>query len=198
MSREVHVRFCEGLGVKFPRATHLVIACEREHDARRLMQVLPKRFGRYGLQLHPTKTQLIAFQRPDKQDKGGTGKSTFDFLGFTHYWGKSRWGEWIIKRRTARKRQSRTLSALWKWCRTHRHLPMNEQYRTLCQKLRGHYQYFGIRGNIRMLGKVYRQAEKAWRYWLSRRSQKSVIPWERFKFFQEIFPLPQPKIVHSI
>lgn len=179
-------------------ADDFVIACEREHDARRLMQVLPKRFGRYGLQLHPTKTQLIAFQKPDKLDKGGTGKGTFDFLGFTHYWGKSRWGKWIIKRRTARKRLSRTLTALWKWCRTHRHLPMNEQYRILGQKLRGHYQYFGIRGNYQMLMKVYQQAERAWRYWLSHRSQKSAIPWERFKFFQEIFPLPQPRIVHPI
>jgi RNA-directed DNA polymerase len=177
-------------------ADDFVIACELEHDARRLMQVLPKRFGRFGLQLHPTKTQLIAFQKPDTLDKGEARRGTFDFLGFTHYWMKSRRGYWIITRRTARKRLSRTLSALWKWCRKCRHLPMKEQYRMLCQKLQGHYQYYGVRGNYRMLEKVYWYAGKAWRYWLSHRSQKSAIPWERFNLLAVIFPLPKPHIVH--
>jgi RNA-directed DNA polymerase len=177
-------------------ADDFVIACELESDARRLMQVLPKRFGRYGLQLHPTKTQLIAFQKPSAKDAGGARKRTFDFLGFTHYWTKSRKGNQVIKRQTARKRLKRALSAIWDWCRTHYHLPMTEQYRILCQKLRGHFQYYGIRGNYRMLEKVYRFAEKAWRHWLSRRSQKGAIPWERFDVFRVLFPLPKPKIVH--
>ena len=179
-------------------ADDFVIACELESDARRLMQVLPKRFGRYGLQLHPTKTQLIKFQRLDQQDKGGAGKRTFDFLGFTHYWAKSRRGYWVIKRHTARKRLNRTLTAIWEWCRRHRHLPMREQYDMLCKKLRGHFQYYGIRDNYRMLEMVFRYAEKAWRYWLGRRSQKSAIPWERYNLLRAIFPLPKPKIIHPI
>jgi RNA-directed DNA polymerase len=178
-------------------ADDFVIACELESDARRLMQVLPKRFGRYGLQLHPTKTQLIEFQKPAQKDEGGAKKRTFGFLGFTHYWAKSRKGHWVIKRQTARKRQSRTLTTLWAWCRTHRHLAVTEQFRQLSLKLRGHFQYYGICGNYRQLEKVFRYAEKAWHHWLSRRSQKGGIPWERFDFFRELFPLPKPTIVHG-
>lgn len=178
-------------------ADDFVIACELANDARRLMPVLTKRFGRFGLQLHPTKTQLIAFQKPSSQDEGGTGKHTFDFLGFTHYWTKSRRGYWVIKRQTARKRLRRTLTAIWEWCRSHRHLPLAEQYRRLCLKIQGHYQYYGIRGNSRMLEKVYWYGVKAWRYWLSHRSQKSAITWKRFEHLRELFPLPKPKIVHA-
>lgn len=178
-------------------ADDFVIACQREDDARRVMEVLPKRFARFGLQLHPTKTQMIAFQKPSKTDKSGMRKHTFDFLGFTHYWSKSRQGNWVIKRQTARKRLSRTLSAVWEWCRTHRHRPMAEQYQKLCQKLRGHFQYYGIRGNYRMMEKVYRYVEKAWRYWLSRRSRKSTITWGQFHLLRVLYPLPKPKIIHT-
>ena len=179
-------------------ADDFVIGCEREADARRIMAVLPKRFARYGLTIHPSKTTLIAFRKPATQQGTDRGNGTFDFLGLTHYWTKSRRGYWVIKRRTARKRLRRTKKALWRWCRANRHAPLKDQYRMLCLKLRGHFQYYGIRGNFRLLDEVRRYAEKAWRYWLSRRSSKSVIGWEKFQRLLQTYVLPTPKIVHTI
>jgi len=179
-------------------ADDFVIGCEREADARRIMAVLPKRFARYGLTIHPSKTTLIAFRKPEARQASADGNGTFDFLGLTHYWTKSRRGYWVIKRRTARKRLRRTKKALWRWCRANRHAPLKDQYRMLCLKLRGHFQYYGIRGNFRLLDEVRRHAEKAWRYWLSRRSSKSAIGWEKFQRLLQTYVLPTPKIVHTI
>jgi len=175
-----------------------ILGCEVEADARRIMTVLPKRFARFGLTIHPQKTALIAFSKPSARAEGTQGKSTFEFLGFTHYWTRSRRGYWVIKRRTAKKRLRRTLTALWQWCRAHRHRTVEEQHQDLCQKLRGHYQYYGIRGNYRLLAVVLRQAEKAWRYWLNRRSQKGPITGNKLEQWRAHFPLPTPRIVHNI
>jgi len=177
-------------------ADDFVAGFEREEDAQRLMEVLPKRFARFGLQIHPTKSKLVDFRKP--RGGGGKGKGSFDFLGFTHHWGKSRRGYWVIKRKTAKKRQRRAIQSMREWCKKNRHLPLLIQYRTLCKKLRGHIQYYGIRGNSRALGAVVHEVTKAWRFWLSRRSQKSNIIWDKFKVLQERLPLPKPRIVHQI
>jgi RNA-directed DNA polymerase len=179
-------------------ADDFVIGCEREDDARRVMAVLPKRFARFGLTIHPQKTRLVDFRKPARRGEAGIGNGTCEFLGFTHYWMKSRRGYWVIKRRTASKRLRRTMRALWQWCRDQRHTPLTAQYRTLCQKLRGHYQYYGIRGNYPRLERLYEHAGHAWRYWLSRRSHQSAIPWERFDRLHVRFPRPAPRIVHAI
>jgi group II intron reverse transcriptase/maturase len=92
-------------------ADDFVIGCELESDARRIMEVLPRRFGRYGLTIHPEKTKLVKFGKPPKKEQAGPKNETFDFLGFTHYWAKSRRGYWVIKRKTARKRQRRSIKA---------------------------------------------------------------------------------------
>ena len=84
-----------------------VMGCELEADARKLMAVLPKRFARFGLRIHPTKTALIAFRKPEAHAGADSGNGTFDLLGLTHYWTKSRQGFWVFKRRTARKRLRR-------------------------------------------------------------------------------------------
>jgi group II intron reverse transcriptase/maturase len=179
-------------------ADDFVIGCEREEDARRIMAVLPKRFARFGLTIHPTKTVLVSFRKPDSRKEADTGNGTFEFLGFTHYWARSRRGYWVIKRKTSGKRLRRAQKALWQWCRSYRHTSLPEQYRQLCQKLRGHYQYYGIRGNYRRLDTLCKYAAKAWRYWLSRRSHTSAIPWEKFDRLHDRFPLPAPRIVHAI
>jgi group II intron reverse transcriptase/maturase len=179
-------------------ADDFVIGCEREDDARRIMAVLPKRFARFGLTIHPQKTRLEAFRKPGRTVESGHGNGTFEFLGFTHYWTTSRRGYWVIKRTTAKKRLRRAMKAVWQWCRNHRHDPLREQYRRLSQKLQGHYQYYGIRGNYRKLAVLYQMAETAWRYWLSRRSQQSAIRWEKFCKLLEVYPLPKPSIVHGI
>jgi RNA-directed DNA polymerase len=179
-------------------ADEFVIGCELEADARRIMAVLPKRFARYGLTIHPTKTALIAFGKPAGRRGVEPRNGPCDFLGFTHYWTTSRRGFWVIKRRTARKRLRRTQKSWWRWCRANRHAPLKDQHQMLCRKWRGHFRYYGIQGNVRLLEEVRRWAEKAWRYWLSRRSSKSVIGWEKFQQLLETSVLPTPRIVHNI
>jgi RNA-directed DNA polymerase len=195
--REVRPRL-KGRAFLIRFADDFCIGCEREGDARKIMAVLPKRFARFGLTIHPEKTALIAFGKPDARQASAQGNGTFEFLGLTHYWAKSRRGFWVIKRRAARKRLRRTQKALWRWCRANRHAPVRYQYQMLCLKLRGHFRYYGIRGNFRLLEEVRRYAEKAWRYWLSRRSSKSAIGWEKFQRLLQTYVLPTPKIVHTI
>jgi RNA-directed DNA polymerase len=179
-------------------ADDFIIGCQLEGDARRVLQVLPKRFARFGLTMHPEKTALIPFRDPDSKSTSDGGNGTFDFLGLTHYWARSRWGTWVIKRRTARKPLRRARRSLWQWCRSNRHRPLKEQHRILSQKLRGHFHYYAIRSNYWMLEAIFLHAKKAWRYWLSRRSHKSYISWERFEGLLLTYPLPRPRILHDI
>jgi group II intron reverse transcriptase/maturase len=184
-------------------ADDAVMGFECESDARRVLEVLPKRFARYGLRLHPSKTRLVRFERPPRQDppdgSGGSSRpGTFELLGFTHYWGRSRRGHWVVKRRTAAGRLSRSLQAVSGWCRRHRHEPLGEQHRVLTQKLRGHYGYYGITGNYDALVCFYRAVERHWRRWLGRRSQRGWLSWAAFRRLLREYPLPQPVVVHSI
>ena len=119
-------------------ADDAVLVFEHEDDARRVMAVIAQRFERFGLMLHPQKTRLVDFQRP-RNDGGGPCSSSFDLLGSTHYWGRSLQGHWVVKRRTAKDRLRRSLTAISAWCRTHRHRPVREQQAALNQKLRGYY-----------------------------------------------------------
>ena len=198
MSGDVHVRFCERLEGKFLRATRLVIGFQREDDAKRVMEVLPKRFEKYGLAIHPEKSRLLAFGKPASGKEVTRGDNTFDFLGFTHYWARTRRGYWVIKRKTARKKVRKTVQALWTWCRNNRHMDLAGQHRILCSKLRGHFQYFGVRCNMRAMEAVRHHAERAWKYWLHRRSSKKAMSWEKFEALRSCMPLPTPKIIHSM
>jgi len=181
------------------RLLHFIIGFAMEEDARRVMDVLPKRFNRFHLTIHPEKTVLVEFKPPPLRKKSEAGKGTFDFLGFTHYWAKSRRGYWVVKRKTIGKRLRRSMKAMWQWCRANRHEYLNEQYKALCSKLRGYYQYYGICGNYKLLEVVCEHTQRAWRYWLSRRSQRSHISWQKFMAtLQEKLPLPKPRIVHDI
>jgi group II intron reverse transcriptase/maturase len=178
-------------------ADDFVMGFSCEEDARRVMDVLPKRFGRYGLTLHPEKTRLVPFRPPQRRSTGASAEpDTFDLLGFTHYWGHSRKRNWVIKRKTAKGRLKRSLKAIWVWCKTHRHRPMKEQQRTLNQKLRGHYGYYGITGNSLALAHFSFMVRRIWRRWLARRSRKR-LSWERFNALEHAFPLALPVVVHS-
>ena len=177
-------------------ADDFVIGTEREEDARRLMKVLSKRFNKYGLDLHPEKTRLLDFRKPSRE--ATRGDNTFDFLGFTHYWAKSLAGNWVIKRKTSSKKVRKTVQELWEWCRINRHKKLDEQYRILCSKLRGHYQYFGIRCNMRAMEAVLHHAKRAWKYWLNRRTRKKTINWDVFDKLLERIPLPKPRIIHNV
>jgi group II intron reverse transcriptase/maturase len=178
-------------------ADDFVICFERQEDARRVTEVLPKRMEKYGLTLHPEKTRLVEFRPPSPEDKGRGGPGNFDLLGFRHYWGKSRWGRWVVKRKTATSRLSRALKKVALWCRLNRHRPIQEQHHCLKQKVRGHYSYYGITGNWAALTAFAREVENRWYKWLSRRSQKGLKP-EGFWRLLKQFPLPAPRVVHSV
>jgi hypothetical protein len=192
MRREFHVRFCEGGGVRFPSATRLVFVFGRKEDALRVLDVLPKRFGGYGLTLHPDKTRLVPFRRPDRVDGGEDGPGTFDLLGFTHHWGLSRKGHWVVMKRTAKDRFNRTLRRIVEWCRRHRHDRLEKQHRALSLKLRGHYAYFGVTSNMRSLKRVLYEVERIWKKWLGRRSQRAKKNWEQMRRLLDRFPLQLP------
>jgi RNA-directed DNA polymerase len=183
-------------------ADDFVILFTHEDDARRVMEVLPKRFGKYGLTLHPAKTRLIPFRRPPRKAAGGEDvrndrPGTFDLLGFTHYWGRTRWGGWAVMRQTASKRLSRAVRSIAQWCREHRHRAVSEQHAILSQKVRGHYAYYGITGNARALKGFLCAVHRAWRKWLDRRNRRREMIWDRFNRLLKRYPLPPPRIVHS-
>jgi group II intron reverse transcriptase/maturase len=165
-------------------ADDFVILFTHEEDARRVLEVLPKRFGKYGLTLHPEKTRLVPFRQPPPKatgagDERSSGPGTFDLLGFTHYWGRSWRGRWVVMRQTASDRLSRAVKKIAQWCRAHRHDPIDVQHRTLSQKVRGHYAYYGITGNARALGNFLVAVQRCWRKWLDRRNCERVMLWER-------------------
>jgi len=180
-------------------ADDFVIVCAEERDARRVMDVLPQRFGRCGLTLHPEKTRLVRFTRPsgrpgDPPDGNDQPPETFDLLGFTHYWGCSRWGRWLLMQKTAKGRFSRALKKIAQWCRENRHLPIGKQHCTLNQKLRGHDAYYGIPNNGEALKRFRCALERIWRGWLNRRGGRRPMRWERFKQLIARFPLSPARI----
>ncbi len=183
-------------------ADDMVLVFEQERDARRVMAVLPKRFGKFGLRVHPDKTRVVRFSRPPRplegSRTGSPGADSFDFLGFTHYWGKSRTGRWVVKRRTAKSRFTRAIKATRVWCRSHRHLPPAVQHAALCQKLRGHFSYYGITGNYEALARFWWEVRRTWRKWLGRRSQRGWLSWGKYQRFLARYPLPPPRVVHSV
>ena len=182
-------------------ADDAVLLFEVEEDARRVMDVLPKRFGKYELSLHPEKTRLVEFRRPILKPRQSSGTQerrpgTFDLLGFTHYWAKSRKGSWIIKRRTAKDRFRRGLQRVADWCRDHRHDGVREQQEALNRKLRGHFRYFGITGNFEAIKCFWHKAIGVWRKWLDRRSQNAKMNWTRMHSLLGRYPLLPPFIAH--
>jgi group II intron reverse transcriptase/maturase len=182
-------------------ADDFVICFGREDDARRVLAVLPKRFGKYGLTLHPDKTRLVRFDRPPHRGEppGDDGPGSFYLLGFTHYWGRSRSGNWVVKRKTEKSRLARAIHRIHVWCKRNRHLPIREQYAVLCRKLRGHYAYYGITGNNRSLEQFCMHAGRAWKRWLCRRSRGNQRKnWDWYVGVARSYPLPAPRIVHSV
>jgi RNA-directed DNA polymerase len=172
-------------------ADDFVIGFEYEEDARRVMQTLPKRMGKYGLTIHPEKSHLSKFV------PYGKGKApTLDYLGFTHYWTKSQKGKDVIKRRTKKKGLHKAIMKIQDSCKYNRHKRLKEQHRILSSKLRGLYQYYGIRGNYFSLKTIFQKAIHAWMYWLNKRSQHNSYTWEGYQALLKHFALPKPRIVH--
>jgi RNA-directed DNA polymerase len=178
-------------------ADDAVMLFEYEEDAKRVMGVLPKRFGKYGLALHPDKTRLLPFKRPDRMrrkrddDDGPDGPGTFDFLGFTLHWGKSLKGKWVVRLRTADDRFRRALRNISQWCKKHLHAPLQRQCRALNAMLRGPYGYFDRVGNRARLWALHRQAEREWYRRLRRRSQRR-FSWVAMGRLLQRYPLLTP------
>lgn len=191
----------KGKAILIRYADDFTIGFELEEDARRVHAVLPKRFGKYGLTLHPEKTRLLRFGSRSQQNRPGGpsgGGESFDFLGFTHHWGKTKKGTIAAQRRTMRVRFARALRAVSIWCRTHRHLTVAEQAQHLARKLLGHYAYYGITGNMRAIATFQYRVIGVWLKWLRRRSQRARMTWQAY--FEKILkghPLPEPRIVRS-
>lgn len=196
MRREFHVRFCEGPGVQSLRATRLVLCFEHADDAAYVWGVLEQRFKTFGLTLHPKKTRSFAFRPPRQGGEGGG--ATFDFLGFTLHWQRTRRGAWRVAFRTRGARLRRAIRAATEWCRRHRHDPVKAQHQALSRKLVGHYNYFGVNGNLQALQHLCYAVVLAWRKWLDRRSQRARMTWQRFTKLLRAHPLPAARITVQI
>ncbi len=175
-------------------ADDFIIGFEQEQDARRVMAVLGKRLGRFGLDLHPDKTRLLPFRRPPDGQKGGKGPATFDFLGFTFYWARTRRGRWAMSCKTRSASLRRAIQSVYEWCRRYRHHSVKDQHAALTRRIQGHFNYFGVSGNFRSLLPIIEQAKRSWYKWLCRRSQRKRLTWERFEDLLRDFPLPRPRI----
>jgi group II intron reverse transcriptase/maturase len=192
-----HVRgFCEL--VRY--ADDYVCLVRYAEDARRIERALHNRFTKYSLELHPTKSRNISFGRFERMNAQAQKRraNTFDFLGFTHYCGISRNGNFKVARKTSRKKYTAKCKELNAWLKKIRNsVKTKEWWKTLIAKLRGHYQYYGVSENYKGIARFYTYAIKLVRKWMNRRSQKRKMNWERFNTYLEHYPLPKPRIVHS-
>jgi len=179
-------------------ADDFVMAFETLEDAERVREVLDKRMGRYGLTVHADKTRFIDFRKhpPGGKQHPKTQGTTFDFLGFTHVWGKSRRGKRVVRQFTAKSRYVRALARIAEWCRDNRHLSVEEQHAHLSAMIRGHYAYYGVTGNIRRLQRFVRHVVRLWEKWLSRRDSKRGFNWTAMAALLDRHPLPPPRIIH--
>jgi RNA-directed DNA polymerase len=175
-----------------------VLCFQYKEDAERVMEVLPKRFAKYGLTIHPEKTRLVEFGRYAEGNAKRQGKKpcTLDFLGFTHICARSRKGKFTVHVRTMKKRFRRGLKAIAEWCQENRHMPVDEQQKTLNAKLRGHYQYYGRPTNYRNIRQFYQEVRHLWRKWLSRRTRETGMTWENYAAILRKHPLLLPRILH--
>ncbi len=192
--RDVKPRL-EGEATMVRYADDFICTFEFERDAHRFQEVLKKRLGRFSLELAEDKTKLLRFGRFAERDLkrlDGQSPGTFDFLGFTHYCGHSRTGRFKLKRKTASKKLRSKFTDLKEWLRHNLTQPIDEVWKTLNSKLRGHYQYYGINDNWPSLIK-YQETAKRFAYrWICRRSQKGRISLRDYSEYLQRNPLVGP------
>jgi RNA-directed DNA polymerase len=184
-------------------ADDAVLVFSDRAEAERVLKALEERCATYGLRLHPEKTRLVPFRRPPRPPgSGGSGRSnrpgTFDFLGFTHCWARSRQGKWYVRRKTGRDRMRRAIKAVSWWCAFHRHWRVRDQHRYLSKVVEGHCRYYGITGNSMSIGRFRQEVQWAWRKWLNRRSQRAKMTWARFSKLSKSYPLPPAIAYRSV
>ncbi len=170
-------------------------------DAQRIEQALRERFVKFDLELHPEKTRVISFGRYERENakRQNHKTNTFNFLGFTHYCDTSRRGKFIVGRKTSLKKFRMKCKETNDWLRKIRNYKKAKEWWPVLQaKLRGHYQYYGVSGNMRSLQRFYTLTLRMTLKWLNRRSQRKSFNWKSFEKYLEHYPLPRPKIVHNL
>ena len=198
MSGDVHVRFYESLGVQLPGATHLVAGFQHRKEAEQLLNELQERFSKFGLKLHPEKTRLIEFGRFAAQDRRSRGEGkpeTFNFLGFTHHCGTDQRGKFTVVRKTMRQRMLKKLKAVNLELRRRMHQPVDEQGRYIRGLIWGHLNYYGVPLNSRAIRAFRTLVIRLWKKWLSRRSQRGHVSWDRMQRYIERW-VPPAVICH--
>lgn len=170
-----------------------MIGCEREDDARRVRAVLETRLGRCGLPLPPDKTRLLPLWRPPTTQQGGQGPATFDFLGCTFSGRRTRTGHWRMGCKTRRASLRRAKQAIDDGCRRHRHQPVEAQRAARGRRLRGHCNYFGVRGHFRRVLRLIEATKRVWYKGRCRRSQRQRRTWERCMDLLRQKPVPHPR-----
>jgi group II intron reverse transcriptase/maturase len=179
-------------------ADDFVVGFQHRHEAEKFLRELTERLAKFNLELHPDKTRLIEFGRfaDSNRQKRGEGKpETFDFLGFTHFCGKTRAGYFKVGRKTVKKRQGAKLKQLRAELRRRMHWPTWEVGMWLGRVLRGYYQYYAVPGNIMALGQFRTALTRIWKETLSRRSQKGRVNWKQMTELSNAW-LPRPRILH--
>jgi len=177
-------------------ADDCVMAFEDRASGEKMLEVLGKRLGRYGLTLHPTKTRFVDFRaNPPGGGHSATTATTFDFLGFTHVWGKSLKGRNVVRQITAKDRYARALASVTAWCRDNRHRPIREQHARLSRMIRGHCAYYGLTGNSLRIGWYRHQLRRIWKKWLTRRGRQNYLTWSRFDAMLSRYPLPPARVI---
>ena len=188
---------CQGTVEMFRFADDAVICCEYESDAQKILKVLGKRLEKFKLQLNEEKTKLVAFDK--RAAARGIRQETFDFLGFTFYWGKSRSG-WVVPKLKTRAKTMRTkLKRVKEWIKQVKdRKPLKEIWKIFSAKLRGHVQYYGVSHNSEQVSQFLHEATKIVFKWLNRRSQRKSFTWEKFRLFMAANPLPKAQIAHKM
>jgi RNA-directed DNA polymerase len=175
-------------------ADDFVVVCQNREDAEALLEQVKARFASYGLTIHPEKTRIVDFRHPWESNEPS---QTFDFLGFTHYWDKTKRGGYVVGRQTKGAKFHAALGRIGAWCKAHRHEPLAQQHRDLSRQVLGHYAYYGISGNSRALGRFWHEVKQLWHYWLMRRSRAAHEGERLWRLLVERFRLPPARLVHK-
>ncbi len=198
---EVVKGHCKGEAHLVRYADDFVACFQYEDDAKRFYASLVKRLEKFGLEVAVEKTRIIAFGRSasHERERNGQGKpETFDFLGFTHYCGKSTNGRFRVKRKTSAKKFRASLARVKEWLHLNLVSPTAEVISMLAMKLVGHYRYYGITDNSIMIGDFYHHIRKMLFKWFCRRSQKTGMNWDKFQCHLSRYPIPRGRIMVNI
>jgi len=180
-------------------ADDFICMVQYQHSAKELERMLRERFAQFGLHLHPQKTRTISFGRYERQNARREHRrcNTFEFLGFTHYCGLNRKGKFLLGRKTSAKKFRKACAEVNEWLRQVRVQRIKAWWPLLAAKLRGHYNYYGVSGNSRMLANFSYVTMRAVYTWLNRRSDRKSRTWEQLHAYLARYPLPRPRIVHN-